>query len=328
MKKYLFLLFLSIQCILIFAQSPQAFKYQAVLRDKNGILLNEKNVSLKISILQSTISGTTIYSETHSQKTSPTGIVNIEIGKGTLPTSSFAAINWGSNSHFIKVEIDLAGSGVYETIGTSQLLSVPYALYAEKSGDEKWGKNSLNNIYFNTGKVGIGTITPSSNLEVAGINSTIGLHKIQFKSTESENKGRMEIKSDPNDQGNLYSTSLNRIGDSSEDLLFGLQQPIGNSTSWNILESWRGAGLMVSASGPDLMPLVFGIDRVEKARVAGNGNFGIGTTNPKSKLQVENGDIYLNSLTSGIIMKSPDGTCWRLTVSNSGTPTFSSIACP
>ena len=195
------------------------------------------------------------------------------------------------------------------------------------AGVQLWSASS-GNIYFNTGKVGIGTTTPLSNFDIQGLNATSGLYKTQFKGTESEGKGRLDIKSDLNDIGNLYSTSLNRFGDSSEDLIFGLQQPIGNYTSWNILESWRGAGLLISASGPDLAPLVFGIDRVEKARLSTAGNFGIGTSNPKSKLQVEDGDIYINSVSAGVIMKSPDGQCWRMTVSNAGDPVFTSTTCP
>lgn len=136
------------------------------------------------------------------------------------------------------------------------------------------------------------------------------------------------MRNDPGDQGIVYSTELDRLGDTSEDLLFGLQHPIGNTTSWGILESWRGAGLMISSSGPDLNPLLFGIDRVEKVRLTGSGNFGIGTINPNSRLQVENGDVYISSVTSGIIMKSPNGSCWRMTVNDIGVPVFSSISCP
>lgn len=491
------LLFFSLLFIVTYvhAQSPQSFKYQAVLRDNNGLPLIEKNITIKISILQGSLTGLTAYSEVHQAKTSPVGVVNLEIGKGSQNIGNFTTISWGTNTHFVKIEIDPLGGSNFEHVGTSQLLSVPYALYAEKSGDEKWGKinsdisyiggnvgigtsspsvkldvegvnaafqlnkaelkstesdgkgridlkadqtdlsnaylTSLNrtgdfsedlifglqqpignstswnileswrgaglmvsssgteqrpllfgvdrtekmringngnvgigvtnpiyqldvggvinaanflingqqllaspwsssggNTFIETGNVGIGTNSPQVKLDIEGINSSIQLHKAELKSSESDNKGRIDFRSDPTDQSNAYLTSLNRIGDASEDLIFGLQQPIGNTTSWNILESWRGAGLMLSSSGTEQRPLLFGIDRTEKMRLDGNGNVGIGTINPKTKLQIESGDVYINSINSGLIMKSPNGQCWRMNVNNSGNPIFSSIICP
>jgi hypothetical protein len=62
--------------------------------------------------------------------------------------------------------------------------------------------------------------------------------------------------------------------------------------------------------------------------VKADGKTGIGTTNPKSKLQVTNGDIYIENASSGVIMTSPDGNCWRMTVDNTGNPQFSSVTCP
>ncbi|ADR23755.1 hypothetical protein MATR_23870 [Marivirga tractuosa] len=68
--------------------------------------------------------------------------------------------------------------------------------------------------------------------------------------------------------------------------------------------------------------------RAERMRISEKGNVGIGTTDPKSKLQVTDGDIYIENALSGVIMTSPDGNCWRMTVDNSGNPQFSSITCP
>jgi len=268
-----------------FSQSPNSFKYQAVLRDKVGQLITEKTVSVRISILQGTVNGSSVYTESHSQKTNAQGAVNLEIGKGTLASGIFNSISWGTNAHFIKVEMDPSGGSAYDLVGTSQLLSVPYAMHAQTSGDEKW-TSVTGGINYGNGNVGIGTLNPTSKLDIQGLNSTFGIYKTKFTGTESVGKGRFELKNDAADQGIVYSTSLDRVGDVAEDLLFGIQHPIGNTTSWGILESWRGAGLMVSSSGPDLNPLVFGIDRVEKARFTGSGNFGIGISNPLYKLDV------------------------------------------
>ena len=108
----------------VFAQVPEAFQYQAILRDSDGHLMVEKTVELKIDLVQSEIDGAVIYSETHSKVTSAQGLVSLEIGKGTT-SDDFTSIEWGTYSHFIKVWVD----GV--EMGTTQLLSVPYAIYAE-----------------------------------------------------------------------------------------------------------------------------------------------------------------------------------------------------
>lgn len=89
-------------------------------------------MSFKISILSGSISGIVVYSETHTGKTTNSfGLVELEIGKGSLVSGSFASIGWSGNTIFVKVEMDPAGGIAYQTIGTSQLLSVPYALQAK-----------------------------------------------------------------------------------------------------------------------------------------------------------------------------------------------------
>jgi hypothetical protein len=112
----------------IMAQAPQSFKYQAVLRDGSGNVKASTAVSINISILQGSASGTAVYSETHSATTNAYGLVNLDLGNGTPTTGTFANIDWSTGTYFVKVAID----GV--DMGASQLLSVPYALYAESSG--------------------------------------------------------------------------------------------------------------------------------------------------------------------------------------------------
>lgn len=119
------------------------------------------------SILKETPKGINVYTEEHSAQTSITGIINLEVGKGLVKSGVFSTIFWGSDSYFIKVEMALNGSSIFEFVGVSQLLSVPYSLYAEKSGDEKWG-NTNNDIFYNSGKVGLGTSTPQVKLDIDG----------------------------------------------------------------------------------------------------------------------------------------------------------------
>jgi len=115
------------------AQVPQKMSYQAVIRNASGTLLNTTNVGMKISILSGASSGPVVYAETQTVTSNANGLVTIEIGAGTLVSGTFSAISWGTASHFIKTETDPAGGSNYSIIGTSQLLSVPYALYAANS---------------------------------------------------------------------------------------------------------------------------------------------------------------------------------------------------
>jgi len=117
------------------AQSPQLINYQAVVRNASGEPIVNQNVSVRISILRDNASGTLMYSETHSPITNALGLVNLSIGGGTVQSGNMSSIDWGNHLHFVQVEIDINGGSNYALMGTSQLLSVPYSLYAEKAGN-------------------------------------------------------------------------------------------------------------------------------------------------------------------------------------------------
>ncbi|MDG1349111.1 MAG: hypothetical protein P8P67_05335, partial [Flavobacteriales bacterium] len=133
MKKLLLILF----CLplLIMAQAPQGFTYQGVATDNNGFELQNQTISIQASILSSSATGTTVWQETHTTTTDTFGLFNVVIGEGTSTNSgssaTFQEIDWGASSHFMKVEIDVNGGSNYVHVGTSQMMSVPYALYAE-----------------------------------------------------------------------------------------------------------------------------------------------------------------------------------------------------
>jgi hypothetical protein len=132
MKNFSFFIAALFFGIAVYAQTPQSFRYQAVARDNSGNILSNQPVSFRISMLSGSISGSVSYSETHTGLTTNAfGLVELEIGKGTPVTGTFSAINWGSNSYFVKVEMDPTGGTSYQALSTSQLLSVPYALHAK-----------------------------------------------------------------------------------------------------------------------------------------------------------------------------------------------------
>ena len=131
MKK-LFTLLALIATIATFAQAPQGFNYQATVRNSSGQLLLNQIVLVKFNILQNSAIGTIVYSETQTANTDDLGQINLVVGQGTAPTGTFSTINWGSGSYYLGIELN-TGSG-YVAMGTTQLLSVPYALYAKSSG--------------------------------------------------------------------------------------------------------------------------------------------------------------------------------------------------
>lgn len=134
MKK-IAVLFVSIwlMTMAVIAQTPQAFKYQAVARNSTGNLIQNQLVAFRISILQDSPSGTLLYQERHTTNTNNYGLANLNIGNGTVLSGIFSSIDWSLGQMYIKVELDPLGGTVYQNMGTTQLLSVPFALHSNSS---------------------------------------------------------------------------------------------------------------------------------------------------------------------------------------------------
>lgn len=173
MKKTIYFLFISVLAISTsMAQSPRCLSYQAIIRSANGSVISNTQVGLRISILSGTASGAAVCVEEFSPTTNEYGLISLEIGSEN--PAGFDTIKWGADKYFIKVEVDPAGGTAYTEMGTSQLLSVPYALHAgvadsvlltgnepifdgwDKDENDAWEKTG-NNPYILEGKVGIGT---------------------------------------------------------------------------------------------------------------------------------------------------------------------------
>lgn len=133
-KNILLAVFCLVLSAMSFAQVPQMMSYQAVVRGSDNSLVTNSEVSVRISILQGSADGTAVYTETHSATTNTNGLVAIEIGDGTS-SDDFSAINWANGPYFVKTETDVNGGDNYDVIGVSQLLSVPYAMYAQTAGN-------------------------------------------------------------------------------------------------------------------------------------------------------------------------------------------------
>ncbi|NNC95926.1 MAG: hypothetical protein HKN92_10215 [Chitinophagales bacterium] len=146
----------------IWAQSPQGFNYQTVVRDNTGEAITSQAVSFRISILENGMTGTNIYSEIQNTFTNEFGLATFVIGQGASLNGDFSTIEWGQNEHFVQIELDASGSTNYQMMGTSQLMSVPYALNAAHA----------ENVF--SGEYGDLTNTPAIPSNVSELNNDAG----------------------------------------------------------------------------------------------------------------------------------------------------------
>jgi len=116
---------------ILWAQAPEKMSYQAIIRNSSNVVLANTQVGMQISILQGSANGKVFYSETQLATTNENGLVSIEIGGGVVQDGDFSTIDWSNGPYFIQIETDPDGGTKYSITGTSQLLSVPYALHAK-----------------------------------------------------------------------------------------------------------------------------------------------------------------------------------------------------
>lgn len=131
MKKIITVCAVLLMTASVWAQAPEKMSYQAVVRDGSNALVTSTAVGMQISILQTTSTGTAVYVETQTPTTNANGLVSLEIGSGTVVSGNFTTIDWSAGPYFIKTETDPTGGTNYTITGTSQFLSVPYALHAK-----------------------------------------------------------------------------------------------------------------------------------------------------------------------------------------------------
>ena len=135
MKKIFTLIIMVLCATTLFAQAPEKFSYQAVVRNASNALVANTPVGVRVSILQGGVNGTIVYMETQTTVTNANGLITLQIGSGNVQQGNFAEINWANGTYFLKTETDPAGGTNYSVTSTQQLLSVPYALYAKDAGN-------------------------------------------------------------------------------------------------------------------------------------------------------------------------------------------------
>jgi hypothetical protein len=209
--KHAFLFLLIFLAVSATAQTPQAFKYQGIARDNTGAVLSSASISIRPSIHDGSASGLIVFQETHAVTTNSLGLFNLNIGQGTPSVGSFSGINWSTGNKYMEVEINF-GSG-YVSMGTSQLLSVPYALYAETSNNP--------GVTGATGATGMTGITGATGATgTAGINGSTGATGITGATGASGTTGQ--------DVYEVYGTAQLVVtsGTSTYTLIPGLTQTI------------------------------------------------------------------------------------------------------
>jgi len=157
------------------AQAPQKMSYQTVIRDASTVLITSTTVGIQVSILQGSASGAAVFVETHTPTTNANGLASLEIGTGTPVTGTMAGIDWAAGPYFIKTETDPLGGTAYSIVGTSQLMSVPYALFSANGTPGAVGPTGANGLDGTNGTDGATGLTGATGADgAAGANGAVG----------------------------------------------------------------------------------------------------------------------------------------------------------
>lgn len=336
MKRILFLFWIIGGSVL--AQIPQAFNYQGIARDANGVPFANKSIKVRLSILsEAGPTQTTLYVESHNITTNQFGLFVLPVGKGTPSLGAFTTINWaGSGKKILKSEIDPDGNG-YSLTATSDLQSVPYALAAQSveketqvlslsgnkltisqgnsvdlpvlGGENIWQKATAIGTYYNEGNVGIGTDNPAVALHVAKelTGNERRLAVLHNTSNANNSFGALGVSAGTAD--NLVAVHLHAYAKS-----YAPNQAVSGV---GMLSSERLSlySMPLAAGATGFINFVTGSNAttnpdggLERMRIEHNGNIGIGTSAPTQKLDI-NGKLRLRGLVA-------DNTASKILVAN------------
>ena len=272
------------------AQSPQGLNYQAVARDAAGNELINKSLAVQIAIHQSNASGTIIYSENHLVSTNPFGLFTLVIG--SIDTTNFATINWAAGPYFLEILLDTSATSTnFVSMGTTQFMSVPYALYAKVSGNGPQGLPGPQGIQGPQGPPG-----------PQGATGLTGPQGIQGATGPQGLQGLQGIQGDPGPQGPQgpqgqtgQQGPIGLTGPAGPQGIQGVAGPPGATGPQGIpgsQDAWSRTGNAATSATAnfigttDSVSFILKTNNTERLRVLANGRIGIGTNNPGSKFSI------------------------------------------
>lgn len=239
MKRFLPTLAFVLMSVMIMAQAPKGINYQGVARDNEGKPLASKNIAVRISILKTSATGEVEYSETHKPTTNQFGLFTLVIGQGTKVTGDFAFISWAVGNKWLQIEIDPNGGSTYTLAGSQQLMTVPYAFYAEYTGSGGLtagnGIDITNGVISNTGdndqanelQTLAEVLTKSNNagtLKITNLGAPVAASDAATKSYVDE-QNNLDLDKDPNNEIQDLSQVLTKGTDAGGKKITGLGTP-------------------------------------------------------------------------------------------------------
>jgi hypothetical protein len=300
MKKLLLFVLLFLP-LLTWAQAPQLFNYQGIARQQNGLALANTKLQLRISILDGVQNGTIVYTENHTVNTNQFGLYQLQVGNGVASFGLFEAIQWNLHNKYIKVEVQ--ENNKYQDLGTTQLLSVPYALYAAQSGttindktaragtanylskfDATGASNAeINSQVFDNGSsVGIATTTPAAKVHIR--QTTAASNVLLMEHTDSTGFGRFAFY---NDAGFANRATFTRYGSKNTSTIAPLF-PAANLLAFGCN---KGSFLISTAGDAGISVINGGTSRLKFFAEDSTLNVGIGgSTFPQSRVHINNTD--------------------------------------